>query len=69
MSEKEQLAKFLGEQLKDTHDQQRKILDELRRSRRARGGVGAPLEVPAHLRESSQIIVTDADLASVRTTE
>jgi hypothetical protein len=39
-----------GEVLKDRHDNIKKQLDILRRTRAARGGVGAPLDVPAHLR-------------------
>lgn len=38
------------------------VLDELRRTRKARGGVGAPLNVPANLREGTEIVITDADL-------
>lgn len=66
MAEKELLQKFLVAEEKKTHDSTNKILDELRRTRKARGGVGAPLEVPAHLRGvtdgSGLILVTDAEL-------
>lgn len=44
------------------------VLDALRRSRKDRGGVGAPLEIPANLRDAAAgqgIIITDADLAAV----
>jgi hypothetical protein len=61
MSEKELLAKFEAEQLKKTHDETRSVLDELRRTRKSRGGVGAPLETPRHLSEGVQtIVLTDA---------
>lgn len=61
MTEKELLTKYRTEELKKEHDSARKLLDELRRSRKARGGVGAPLDVPAHLSEARQtIILTDA---------
>lgn len=51
--------------LRFQHDDIKKKLDELRRTRKARGGVGAPLQVPAHLRDAAAgigIVVTDADL-------
>ena len=42
------------------------VLDELRRTRRSRGGVGEPLKIPAHLRDAAEgkpsIIITDEDL-------
>lgn len=41
------------------------VLDALRRSRKARGGSGAPLQVPANLRNAANgvgIVITDADL-------
>lgn len=65
MSEQEQLKKFLLEDMTRNHNETRKTLDELRRTRVARGGVGAPLQVPTHLRDAAAgigIIVTDADL-------
>lgn len=43
------------------------VLDKLRATRKARGGVGAPLVVPAHLRDAAEgkpgIIITDVDLS------
>jgi hypothetical protein len=65
MTEQEALTKFLLEEQKKAHDETRKTLDELRRTRKTRGGVGAPLDVPFHLKDAARgmgIIVTDADL-------
>lgn len=65
MSDKEQLAKFLMEERQKSMDETKSILDVLRSTRKSRGGVGAPLAVPAHLKDVSEgrpIIVTDADL-------
>lgn len=48
--------------------QKNTVLDALRRTRKQRGGTGAPLEVPVHLRgaaEGKGILITDADLAGV----
>ena len=67
MDNKQQLQKFLVEEKKKEFDNTLTVLDALRRSRKSRGGVGSPLEVPKHLRAS--IIVTDADVASVIQTE
>lgn len=61
-TEKEQLAKFLREEKVKEQGQTLSVLDSLRRSRKSRGGTGAPLQVPSHLSAGSQIIVTDADL-------
>lgn len=65
MSEKEQLTKFLTEEKMKEFDETKKQLDVLRSTRRSRGGVGAPLQVPGHLQDAAEgrgIIVTDADL-------
>lgn len=46
-------------------DEVKSTLDILRQTRKARGGVGAPLEVPRNLKAASKgmgIIITDADL-------
>lgn len=56
------LEKFLTEDLKTTHGTTLSVLDALRRSRKSRGGVGAPLEVPGHLRPNTEIVITDKDL-------
>lgn len=40
-------------------------LDALRRTRKQRGGVGAPLDVPASLKDAARgqgIVITDEDL-------
>ena len=38
------------------------VLDMLRRSRKLRGGTGAPLDIPRHLSEAKQtILITDAE--------
>lgn len=47
------------------NDETKSLLDRLRATRKARGGTGAPLEVPAHLRDAASgvgIVITDADL-------
>lgn len=54
-----------GSALLYEHNETRKLLEELRKTRKMRGGVGAPLVVPDHLRDAAAgqgIIVTDADL-------
>lgn len=61
--DRELLAKFLTDEKRKEQDTTLKVLDTLRRTRRARGGVGEPLKVPAHLRMPDQgIIITDAEL-------
>lgn len=65
MSEKEQLTKYLSEQKRADFDKTKSQLDILRSTRKSRGGVGAPLEVPGHLRDAAEgrgVIITDADL-------
>lgn len=60
MSNKEAIIKVLAEQTRSEQDETKKVLDVLRRTRAARGGTGAPLEVPAHLR--NPITMTDDDV-------
>lgn len=60
--EKEALQKVQGEELKRKHGETLSVLDALRRSRKSRGGVGAPLQVPAHLRDGTQLVITDEQL-------
>lgn len=62
--EKEAIKEVLGEDLKQKQEETLSILDQLRRTRKTRGGVGAPLEIPKHLSAGSQIVVTDADLTA-----
>lgn len=57
--EKEAILKVAGEDLKRRQGEQMSVLDALRRSRKSRGGVGAPLSIPVHLRDGSQIVITD----------
>lgn len=61
-SVKDAITHVMVEEKKREQGVQLSILDELRRSRAARGGVGAPLAIPAHLKPGSDIIITDADL-------
>lgn len=54
-----------GSALAFEHNETRKTLEMLRKTRAARGGVGAPLKVPGHLRDAAAgqgIVITDADL-------
>jgi hypothetical protein len=60
--DREQLVKFEKEQLQQRQGETLTVLEALRRSRKTRGGVGAPLQVPAHLQPAAAIVVTDADL-------
>lgn len=63
--DRDQLTKFLTEEATQKHNEVRKQLDILRSTRKSRGGVGAPLTVPAHLRSvmaGRPIIITDEDL-------
>ena len=60
-----QLATALVEVKRAEQSEVLSLLDQLRRTRKDRGGVGAPLQVPAHLRDAAEgqgIIITDADL-------
>ena len=60
-----QMRMAVAEKKRIEHDEILSKLDELRRTRKARGGVGAPLQVPFHLRDAAGgygIVVTDADL-------
>jgi len=64
-TEREALVEFQAAELKKSQEETLSVLDALRRSRKARGGVGAPLQVPANLRDAAAgqgIIITDADL-------
>jgi hypothetical protein len=56
----EDLKKALVEQKRLEQNETRAILDTLRRTRKARGGVGAPLLVPAHL-GGNAVVLTDPD--------
>lgn len=56
----EVLAKVLGEEKKREQSEILSVLDALRKTRKARGGTGAPLEMPRHLQTA--IVITDADL-------
>lgn len=63
--DREQLSKFLVEEKVKEQEGTNKVLDALRRTRKARGGVGEPLQVPAHLKSAAEgtgIIITDADI-------
>lgn len=65
MEDSETLGKFLAEELKKEQGTTLSVLDMLRRTRKSRGGVGAPLEIPSSLKGASEgqgIIITDADL-------
>lgn len=62
---REAIAEVLTADKKRQFDETRSVLDVLRATRQARGGVGAPLIVPNHLRSAANgqgIVVTDADL-------
>lgn len=61
----EAIIKVLVEDKRREFNETNSALDILRRTRRDRGGVGAPLQVPAHLKSAANgvgIVVTDADL-------
>ena len=60
MNEQEAVAMVAVAEKKLENENTLRILDELRRTRKARGGTGAPLEVPTNLK--NQIVITDADL-------
>lgn len=59
MTEQEQLKKFLSEEQKQDHDKKLSILDALRRTRASRGGTGAPLQIPGHLKQPLIIMPND----------
>lgn len=70
--DKEQLAKASTEFLKAQQGETLSVLDMLRKTRKSRGGVGAPLVVPPHLRDAAKgegIVITDADLTVPETQE
>lgn len=63
--DREALAKVLVEEKRKEQGSTLSVLDALRRSRKARGGTGAPLTVPANLQDAAAgqgILITDADL-------
>lgn len=60
--EKDALREVVGNELRNRQGETLSVLDQLRRTRISRGGVGAPLQVPAHLSAGSEIIITDAAL-------
>lgn len=65
MSNEEALKKYLVEQKAAEQKETLTVLESLRRSRKSRGGVGAPLDVPLNLKGAAKgmgIIVTDADM-------
>lgn len=60
-----ELGEMLAASKKKEHEETLGVLDALRRTRKARGGPGAPLQVPANLRNAANgigIIITDSDL-------
>lgn len=60
-----ELGQMLAESKRREHQEVLGPLDALRRSRKTRGGTGAPLQVPANLKNAANgqgIIITDADL-------
>lgn len=60
--ERAQMAAALTVAKQAEQDEVKLTLDRLRATRKARGGVGAPLQVPIHLQSSAAIVITDADL-------
>lgn len=51
--------------LHNRHGETLSVLDKLRATRKSRGGTGAPLQVPGHLKGAAEgvgIVITDADL-------
>lgn len=61
---KAQLGEALGAAKREEQGEILTVLDQLRRSRKSRGGVGK-LQVPIHLRDAAAgigIVVTDRDL-------
>jgi hypothetical protein len=59
----EEMKKVLVEEKRREQNETLAVLDVLRRTRKARGGVGAPLKVPAHLggTDDGLIVLTDPD--------
>lgn len=52
-------------ELAGRHGETLSVLDKLRATRKSRGGTGAPLQVPGHLKDAAEgigIVITDADL-------
>jgi hypothetical protein len=60
-AERDRLREFLTFEKVKEQQETLTVLEMLRRTRKSRGGVGAPLQVPAHL-AGGPMIVTDADL-------
>lgn len=63
--ERAQITTALAEEKLREFGETNSVLDQLRRTRKSRGGVGAPLQVPTHLKDAAQgqgIVITDADL-------
>lgn len=61
------MQQFLLKEKKKEQSETLTVLDSLRRSRKSRGGVGAPLDIPGHLSEARQtIMLTDALSAKER---
>lgn len=61
----EELTKVLLEEKRRQQGETLSVLDMLRKTRASRGGTGAPLEIPGHLKDAASghgIIITDADL-------
>lgn len=56
--DKELMTKFLVEEKIKDQQGTLTVLESLRRSRKSRGGVGAPLQVPTHL-GGNTLILTD----------
>lgn len=60
-----ELGQMLAESKRIQHQETLGVLDALRRTRKQRGGTGAPLQVPANLKNAANgvgIIITDSDL-------
>lgn len=63
--DREAITKVLAEDKRREQSETLSVLDVLRRTRKARGGTGAPLAVPADLRDAADgkgVVITDADL-------
>jgi len=61
----EVLTKYLVEEKKKEQGTTLSVLDMLRRTRKSRGGVGAPLQIPSDLAGAAAgqgIIITDGEL-------
>lgn len=58
------LSDVMTEDLRQRQGEKLSVLDQLRRTRAARGGVGAPLQIPARL--ATPILLTDADLSPTK---